>query len=123
MMKILIDMNLSPDWVGFFAEQEIQAIHWIKIGDPQATDRVLFDWARENQHIIFTHDLDFGIILALANERGPSVIQLRTQNTMPIAIGDLVMRILQQYRQELAFGALITIDEAKQRVRLLPLRG
>jgi predicted nuclease of predicted toxin-antitoxin system len=27
-MKILIDMNLSPDWVQTFAEDGIGSVHW-----------------------------------------------------------------------------------------------
>jgi predicted nuclease of predicted toxin-antitoxin system len=33
-MKILIDMNLSPDWVAAFAAKEIESIHWSVAGNP-----------------------------------------------------------------------------------------
>jgi predicted nuclease of predicted toxin-antitoxin system len=59
-MKILIDMNLSPDWVGAFSKRGIAAVHWSSIGDPRAEDQVLMDWARANTYVVFTHDLDFG---------------------------------------------------------------
>jgi predicted nuclease of predicted toxin-antitoxin system len=32
-MKILIDMNLSPDWVD--VGHDITAVHWSKVGDPR----------------------------------------------------------------------------------------
>ena len=36
-MKILvIDMNLSPSWVDFLAENEIESIHWSSIGKSNA---------------------------------------------------------------------------------------
>ena len=35
-------------------------------------------WARENGYVVFTHDLDFGTLLALTRDAGPSVIQVRT---------------------------------------------
>ena len=73
-MKILIDMNLSPDWVGVFVKHEITAIHWSSVGDPRAEDSELMDWARANNHILFTHDLDFGTMLALTGAESPSVI-------------------------------------------------
>ena len=41
------------------------------------------DWARNNQHVVFTHDLDFGTMLALSHEAGPSVLQVRTEDTLP----------------------------------------
>jgi predicted nuclease of predicted toxin-antitoxin system len=34
-MKILIDMNLSPDWVNYFAASGIEAIHWSRVGSAQ----------------------------------------------------------------------------------------
>jgi predicted nuclease of predicted toxin-antitoxin system len=40
-MKILIDMNLSPDWVQTFAEAGIDSVHWLEIGDIRAADRVI----------------------------------------------------------------------------------
>lgn len=40
-------------------------------------------WARANDRIVFTHDLDFGRLLALAGRVGPSVMQVRTQDVLP----------------------------------------
>jgi predicted nuclease of predicted toxin-antitoxin system len=66
-MKILIDMNLSPDWVAAFAAEDIESIHWSTVGDPKAQDREIIQYARTNGYIVFTHDLDFGTILALTH--------------------------------------------------------
>jgi len=63
-MKILLDMNLSPEWVEIFARHGWEALHWSKAGDPGATDNTIMEWARVNGYIVFTHDLDFGTILA-----------------------------------------------------------
>jgi predicted nuclease of predicted toxin-antitoxin system len=82
-MKILIDMNLSPTWVAFFALNGWEAIHWSAVGDPQATDRVIMQWARSNDAIVFTHDLDFGTILAVTQASGPSVLQVRANDVLP----------------------------------------
>jgi predicted nuclease of predicted toxin-antitoxin system len=58
-MKILIDMNLSPLWVRFFADRDIESIHWGEVGDHSASDHQIFRYARENNLIVFTNDLDF----------------------------------------------------------------
>ncbi|MEG3848166.1 DUF5615 family PIN-like protein [Microcoleus sp. herbarium19] len=63
-MKILIDMNLSPEWTVVFTKYGIESLHWSTVGDPRATDRVIMDWARVNDYAVFTHDLDFGALLA-----------------------------------------------------------
>jgi len=40
-------------------------------------------WAREHVHVVFTHDLDFGTLLALTRASGPSVIQVGSQDVLP----------------------------------------
>ena len=46
-------------------------MHWSTVGDPKATDRTIKDWAEANGCVDFTHDLDFGTILALTHKTGP----------------------------------------------------
>jgi predicted nuclease of predicted toxin-antitoxin system len=73
--------------------------------------------------VVFTHDLDFGVLLAVTNAQGPSVIQVRIQDIMPDRLGPRLVQILQQYEPVLATGALMTIDESKSRVRILPFQS
>ena len=63
-MKILIDMNLSPAWVSVLEEAGHTASHWSTIGSLNAPDREVLLWAKANGYLLFTHDLDFGAILA-----------------------------------------------------------
>jgi predicted nuclease of predicted toxin-antitoxin system len=56
-MKILVDMNLSPDWVSALVANGFDATHWSTVGDPRADDSVIMDWARANNYVVFTHDL------------------------------------------------------------------
>jgi predicted nuclease of predicted toxin-antitoxin system len=120
-MKILVDMNLSPDWVEVFARHGLIAVHWSTIGDPRAEDPILFQWARANSYVVFTHDLDFGTLLALTQAESPSVIQVRTQDVTPDYLEAMVIGALNEYRSLLEAGALIVLDEGKSRVRILPL--
>ena len=80
-------------------------------------------WARQNGYIVFTHDLDFSALLAATRGKGPSVVQVRTQNILPEAIGDLVLDSLKRFHSELEKGAIITIDPSRFRMRILPLKG
>jgi|SRR5579859_1272517 len=86
-MKVLIDMNLSPLWVPFLEKNGIEAAHWSTISKPSAPDSQILDYAAANGFVVFTHDLDFGILLAARKSKGPSVIQVRTQDVLPAAIG------------------------------------
>ena len=121
-MNFLIDMNLSPKWEEVFKHHGWSAVHWSTVGNPRATDRVVMDWARENQSIVFTHDLDFGMLLALTNAEGPSVIQVRVQNVAPEHLEAIVVAAIQQHGALLETGALIVIDESTSRARVLPLK-
>jgi predicted nuclease of predicted toxin-antitoxin system len=120
-IQILIDMNLSPDWVNELATHGCRSVHWSTIGDPKAADRVIMDWALANGYVVFTHDLDFGTMLALTHSAGPSVIQVRGQNVLPDHMSPIVLAAMKQYESDLASGALVVVDEVKSRVRILPI--
>lgn len=120
-MKILIDMNLSPDWTAAFAAENIESVHWSTIGDPRAEDIEIVEYARSHGYIVFTHDLDFGMILALTHAEGPSVIQVRTQDILPSSLAGTLISVVRTYASSLGQGALIVVDEARARVRILPL--
>ncbi|MBM4275451.1 MAG: hypothetical protein FJ134_13465 [Deltaproteobacteria bacterium] len=121
-MKILIDMNLPPRWVQVFAGAGLEAVHWSQVGAAAARDREIMAWARDNGYVVFTHDLDFSALLAATKGEGPSVIQVRTQNILPEAIGNLVIDSVKRFRSELEKGAIITLDPGRARVRILPFK-
>jgi predicted nuclease of predicted toxin-antitoxin system len=78
-------------------------------------------WALANDRVVFTHDLDFGTMLALTHATGPSVVQVRGQSVLPEDIGAVVIAALLQFDAALATGALVVVDLKKSRVRVLPL--
>lgn len=120
-MKILVDMNLSPLWVPFLASHGFETLHWSTVGQPSAPDTEILAFAAANGCIVFTHDLDFGTLLAAHKTNGPSVIQVRWQDVLPSAIGDAVLNALQAAQAHLEKGALVTIDPMRRRIRLLPI--
>lgn len=120
-MELLVDMNLSPDWVAFLAAHGVAARHWSSVGAPNAPDPEIMAWARERAAVVLTHDLDFGTLLALTHAAGPSVLQVRTEDVSPVHLGPLVLAALAQFADALAAGALVTVDEARLRARVLPI--
>lgn len=120
-IAIFIDMNLSPDWATVLKGSGWAAIHWCDIGDPRAEDKEIMGWASANQHVVFTHDLDFGTMLALTHAAGPSVLQVRGEDVLPDHMAPLAIAALRQHEADLAAGALVVVDERKSRVRILPL--
>lgn len=115
-------MNLSPRWVRFLADAGIDATHWSDLGAGDAPDVEILAFARVHGYVVFTHDLDFSAILAATHGEKPSVIQVRSGDVSPEAIGDAFVAAARQTAEELGEGALLTVEPGRMRVRLLPLR-
>jgi len=119
-MKILLDMNLTPKWVEVLKKAGWEAVHWYRIGAPDAPDQEIFEYALAHNFVIFTNDLDFGAILVARNAQYPSVIQVRTQDVTPESLASTLVPALRQLEGYLEEGALVVIDESKFRARILP---
>lgn len=100
-----------------------EATHGSAEGDMRVSDAELLRWAREKGYVVFTHDLDFGLLLSMTQKAGPSVVQVRTQDVTPEAIGSVVIAALAEHADSLGRGALLSIQGQTARVRALPIRG
>jgi predicted nuclease of predicted toxin-antitoxin system len=114
-------MNLSPEWVAALRAVNVDALHWAAAGSPRADDAEILDFARAAGAVLMTHDLDFPRLLALARAKGPSVILLRAQNIEPAQWLGAIVEVLKDHAAALTAGAIISVDEARARVRILPL--
>ena len=121
-MKLLVDMNLSPRLAALLAEAGFPATHWSEIGPVGAADPAIMAYAKTHDLIVLTHDLDYSAILAATNADKPSVVQIRAADLMPELLAPPIIIGLARCRQALAEGALLTIDPARMRLRLLPLK-
>jgi predicted nuclease of predicted toxin-antitoxin system len=122
-MRLLIDMNLSPKWVAFLDSAGFDARHWSKAGAVTASDHEIMARARAESRIVLTSDLDFGAILAASGDQAPSVVQIRADDLSIPAIGQAVVTALRQCADDLAKGALVTVDPRRSRLTLLPIGG
>ncbi len=122
-MKLLVDMNLSPRWVGEFAAAGFEVAHWSTLGVGDAPDSEIMAFARSGGYIVITNDLDFSAILAATQGEQPSVVQIRAENLSPDVIGKQVIVALRQMAAELDAGVLLTIEPNRTRLRVLPLRA
>jgi predicted nuclease of predicted toxin-antitoxin system len=120
-MRLLVDVCLSVDWIAFLGERGVEAVHWSSVGSRSADDEVIFAHAAEHGYVIFTHDLDFGTLLAMTAARVPSVIQARVDDTSVSAIGEAVVDLVQQCAEPLSEGAIVTLMPDRIRVRILPI--
>jgi predicted nuclease of predicted toxin-antitoxin system len=79
-------------------------------------------WAADHGHVVLTSDLGYGAILAATRRRRPSVVQVRGELLVPAAIGPAILAAVGQAAAELHEGALLSVDAARGRLRILPLK-
>lgn len=84
-------MNLSPRWADLLAQEGFEAGHWSMLGTGNAPDTEIMAYARANNYVVLTHDLDFGAILAATHGEKPSVVQIRAEQLNPDVIGKQVV--------------------------------
>jgi len=121
-VNLIIDMNLSPDWLPPLRAAGHQVQHWRDLGNPRATDQQIMAYAASRGSVVMTHDLDFPSILAATEAGSPSVILLRGEQPTPRRMSFAVLTALRSFEAELSAGALLVVDADRSRIRLLPLR-
>jgi predicted nuclease of predicted toxin-antitoxin system len=120
-MRLLVDMNLSPDWIPVLEGCGWEAIHWIDVGAPNAPDTDLLAHARDNNRIVLTQDLDFAQLLFASRDAGPSVVILRIVDEFDSAVRQHVCEMIRSAAEDLENGALLTISSSRARLRKLPI--
>ena len=50
-VQLVVDMNLSVEWVAELAAQGWSAVHWSTVGDPRADDSAIMAWALANGQV------------------------------------------------------------------------
>ena len=120
-MKLLLDMNVSPIWVELLNEAGHQARHWSSVGESADDDEIIAAWARTNNHVVLSNDLDFSKLLASTGDTLPSVVQLRLGRNDPLKMIGMVLLAISSSFAELDEGAILTIDHKSRRLRILPI--
>ena len=120
-MKLLVDMNISPNLCDVLIEAGWEAVHWSRIGEATATDSVILEYAKKEGLVVLTHDLDFSAILSATQAKAPSVVQLRMQDVLSEDFRSSLISSLRKFEAELDLGALLVIDETRSRARILPI--
>lgn len=121
-MRFLVDQNRSPALAQLLREAGHDAVHTLELGLERAEDDDLLALAAEQSRVVVSGDTDFGALLALSNQRVPSVILFRSR-THPAASdqADVVLGYLDDLADDLAAGAVVVVTDDRIRVRRLPL--
>jgi predicted nuclease of predicted toxin-antitoxin system len=89
MKLLLFDQNLSPHLVARLADVYPNSLHVSAVGLGSASDRVVWEFARQNDYLITTKDADFSE-LGLLMGFPPKVIWIRRGNVSTQMIEDLL---------------------------------
>lgn len=122
LIRLIIDMNLTPRWAEYLRGGGYDCIHWSQVRIANAPDEEICEYARERACVAVTNDLDFPQILAHTKNGSPSVVLLRGQPLIPEVRGSALLAALRRCKAQLEAGAILTLDwSGRPRARVLPI--
>lgn len=121
-MKFLVDENMPLSFAEILRELGYEAIHVFDAKLDETGDAVILSHALQHQQIIVTFDLDFSRLVAVGNLQLPSVITFRTDNMTPSLFRQAMAQYLENLREALNAGAMVTVTGQNIRVKRLPVQ-
>jgi predicted nuclease of predicted toxin-antitoxin system len=122
-MRFLADMGISMSTVEALRRERHEVVHLREEGLQRLPDPAILAKAREEARTVLTFDLDFGDLLAIGGQSYPSVIIFRLRDETPAVVTAALRGVLADQSQTLAEGAIIIVEDARYRIRRLPIEG
>lgn len=116
-------MGVSLSTVQALRSEGHDAVHLQDEGLIRLADAEILEKARGEQRVVLTFDLDFGDLLSTGAAIFPSVIIFRLHDETPASVTTHLRHVLLQHRRDLDNGAIIIVEDTRQRVRRLPLEA
>ena len=121
-MRFLVDNALSPKLAVGLRTAGHDVVHVRDVGLASASDHDVFQAALTDDRVIVSEDTDFGTLLALREATKPSVLLFRgIQDRSAANLLQLLLNNLAAMKGDLDAGAVVVIENARIRIRRLPL--
>ena len=120
-MRFLADMGVSMSTVRALRAQGHEAVHLRELRLGTLSDADILEKAKQEERVVLTFDLDFGDLLAAGSFDLPSVIIFRLHNQTPSFVTPTLLDVLAHQGRALEDGAIVIIEDARHRVRRLPI--
>jgi predicted nuclease of predicted toxin-antitoxin system len=121
-IRLLADVHISPKTVGDLQKQGYEIIRSSDVLPNNAPDINILEFARTENWVVLTQDLDFSMLVALSRYSQPSLITLRLSSAKPDFVTQKLLDVLPQIEEALQEGSAITIQDENIRIRKLPVR-
>jgi len=100
-MRFLANMGISSRTVEWLREQGHNAVHLREQDLQRAPDDEILAKARAEGRVLLTMDLDFGHLLAVSNEKLPSVVIFRLSDERSEIVNERLADVLAQCAQDI----------------------
>ena len=120
-MRFLADMGVAMRVVEWLRNAGHDARHLREEGLHRLPNGSIVAKAVAEDRIVLTFDLDFGDIVALTGSQAASVILFRLHNARTPFVIERLATVLDRCGEALARGAVIVVEDARHRVRRLPI--
>ena len=120
-MKFLIDMPLSPELASWLAQKGHDVIHAFQVDLASSSDETILEYARREERVIVTADLDYPRLLALMKAEAPGLILFRGGNYSEQEAVEHLGRALEMIPAEELPNSVVVIEKGRIRRRYLPL--
>jgi predicted nuclease of predicted toxin-antitoxin system len=120
-MRLVLDMGFAPKTAEFLRGAGHDCIHLHERRLDTLPDDQIMALAEAEDRVLVTADLDFPRLLAVQKKHRPSVILFRLKWFNTAMANQRLTEVLTAFATELARGAIVTVEENRNRARDLPL--
>jgi len=122
-MRFLCDMGVSRQVSKWLQSLGHESSHFGEQGLARLPNGKIFAKAAAENRVVLTFDLDFAEIAAIAGDPMTSVVVFRLRNTRAEHVIERMAVVLDNASEALEQGAIVTVEEARLRIRQLPIPG